>query len=79
MAWYKYATHLEQKNLDEFDKIYEPGSTAPWSGIYRCEGCAREVVHTMGKSLPPQNHHQHAYGQGTIRWRLLVTDAPNPS
>jgi hypothetical protein len=22
--------------------------------------------------LPPQNHHQHATGQGPIKWQLLV-------
>jgi hypothetical protein len=22
--------------------------------------------------LPPQNHHQHAQGQGPIRWQLAV-------
>ena len=79
MAWYKYLTHLTNKTSEEFDKLYEPGSTGSWSGIYRCEGCGREVVHTTGHPLPPQNHHQHTSTQGKIRWRILVTDAPNPS
>jgi len=77
MAWYKYSTNLTLRTNDEFDKIYDPGTIAGWSGIYRCEGCGREVVHTIGKPLPPQNHHQHTYGQGTIRWKLIVTDAPD--
>lgn len=79
MAWYKYPTHLHQKTNAEFDQLHTPGTTTPWSGIYRCEGCGREVVSTFGHPLPPQNHHQHTYGQGVIHWRLLVTDAPNPA
>jgi hypothetical protein len=79
MALYKYQDFLVYFNLDEFDKVYSPGTTGTWSGIYRCEGCAREVVHTREKPLPPQNHHQHNYSQGTIRWRLIVTDAADPT
>jgi hypothetical protein len=79
MAWYKYATYLFQKTNDEFDKVYSPGSSVSWSGIYRCEGCGREVVHTTGKPLPPQNHHQHTYSQGVISWKLVVTDSPDPT
>jgi hypothetical protein len=79
MALYKYGTHLYQSNNAEFDKDYEPGSTTSWSGIYRCAGCGREVVHTIGKPLPPQNHHQHTSYQGKIRWKVIVTDSPDPS
>jgi hypothetical protein len=79
VALYKYATNLHAITNEEFDKIYGPGMTVAWSGIYRCEGCGREVVHTTGKPLPPQNHHQHTYSQGTIRWRLVVTDSADPS
>ncbi len=76
MAYYKYGTVLAQWNHEEFDRIYGPGTLVGWSGIYRCEGCAREIVHTIDHPLPPQNHHQHNLGQGTIRWRLIVTDKP---
>jgi hypothetical protein len=79
MAIYQYVTHFVQMTNAEFDKVYEPGSTTPWSGIYRCQGCGREIVHTAGKPLPPQNHHQHTSTQGKIRWRLLVTDSSDPS
>jgi hypothetical protein len=79
MAWYKYSQFLAQKSNEEFDKVHEPGATGSWSGIYRCEGCGREVVHTTGHPLPPQNHHQHTASQGKIRWRLTVTDAPDPT
>jgi hypothetical protein len=79
MALYEHSTHLYQTKHPEFNKDYEPSATSAWSGIYRCQGCAREIVHTTGKPLPPQNHHQHTIGQGKIRWRLLVTDSAQPS
>ena len=82
MALYKHLTHLHKyggQTHEIFDDVYSPGGTVPWSGIYRCVGCGREVVHTIGKPLPPQNHHQHASSQGEIRWRLIVTDSPEPS
>jgi hypothetical protein len=75
MALYKYPSLLSPIDHAEFDKLYPPGGIVAWSGIYRCEGCGKEVVHTIGKSLPPQNHHQHTAAQGTIRWRLVVTDS----
>lgn len=75
MALYKYDQLLHRIDHEEFDKLYDPGEHSAWSGIYRCEGCGKEVVHTVGKPLPPQNHHQHTAGQGRIRWRLVVTDS----
>jgi len=74
MALYKYSQILRQVDNPQFDKIYEPGEKTPWSGIYRCEGCGKEIVHTETHPLPPQNHHQHTPVQGKIRWRLIVTD-----
>jgi len=79
MALYKYTTYLSTMDHEQFDAIYGPSDTTAWSGIYRCEGCGREVVHTTGKQLPPQNHHQHQIDQGTIRWRLVVTDSAVPA
>jgi hypothetical protein len=76
MAWYKYSTFFANSNLDEFDKVYAPGAVIAWSGIYRCEGCGHEIVHTLHHPLPSQNHHQHAANEGKIRWRLVATDAP---
>ncbi len=75
MALYKYANLLARTEHAEFDKVYPAGSTTAWSGIYRCDGCAREAVHTVDIHLPPQNHHQHTAQQGAIRWRLVITDA----
>ena len=82
MVLYKYLIHLRQysgTSHEEFDKVYEPGNKTSWSGIYRCVACGHEAVHTMDKSLPPQNHHQHKPGQGKIQWQLVVTDSPPPS
>ena len=78
MALYRYDQFVRKATVhDEFDKLYTPGSTASWSGIYRCEVCGREVVHTREKPLPPQTHHTHPQNQ-PIRWRMIVTDH-NPS
>jgi hypothetical protein len=78
MALYKYSAHLYRVEHAEFDKMYPPGAITAWSGIYRCVGCGREIVHTINKPLPPQNHHQHTGAQGPILWRLVVTDSPDP-
>ena len=77
MALYKYSQVLRQWDHSQFDTIYEPGATAAWSGLYSCQGCGKEVVHTTAHPLPPQNHHQHTASQGRIRWRLIVTDSPS--
>jgi hypothetical protein len=74
MAWYKYRQFLSPKDLDEFDKAYDAGMAVDWSGIYMCVGCGREIVHTALLPLPPEDHHPHQIAQGTIRWRLIVTN-----
>jgi DNA-directed RNA polymerase subunit RPC12/RpoP len=74
MALYQNSTYLHQGNNDEFDKTHSPGERITWSGIYRCTGCGKEVVHTNEKPLPPQNHHQHTQSQEKILWQLIVTD-----
>jgi hypothetical protein len=72
MALYKYSSMLTNSSSDEFDKVHIPGTSAPLSGIYRCQGCGREIASNEGQPLPPQNHHQHTTAQGSIRWRLAV-------
>ncbi len=72
MAMYKYGAYLTKSDDKIFDDLTGPGQTVPRSGIYRCEGCGREISSTEGLTMPPQNHHQHTYAQGTIRWRLIV-------
>ena len=72
MAIYKYSRHLDQSNDAVFDSNHNPGEKPPYSGIYRCDGCGREIVAEAGRIFPPQNHHEHRVDQGTIRWRLVV-------
>ncbi len=72
MAIFKNARILQQNSSSVFDTIHAPGSATPHSGIYRCEGCGKEVVSETSRPLPPQNHHQHTTFQGAIRWRLAV-------
>ena len=72
MALYKNASYLTASDDRAFDSIYEPGTKVPHSGIYRCEGCAKEIAANADNPLPPQNHHQHTTGQGNIRWRMIV-------
>lgn len=73
MALYKYSSYLTPSSSSEFDKIYGPSDTTPYSGIYRCEGCGSEIASNAGNPLPSQNRSQHDPDkQGTIRWRLIV-------
>lgn len=72
MALYKNIAYLKTSTSADFDKLHSPGSSTPHSGIYRCEGCAKEIAANQGNPLPPQNHHQHTSAQGSIRWRLIV-------
>ncbi len=39
MALYKYGNLLQYSTHPAFDQIHAAGSFAPYSGIYRCEGC----------------------------------------
>lgn len=78
MALYKYPQFIAKNEGEIFDQINTPGTAAPRSGIYRCEGCAKEVASNEGQPLPPQNHHQHSIAQGAIRWRLAVYAQHNP-
>lgn len=72
MALYKYSQFVVSSDHQAFDAIHGPGAKTPYSGIYRCEGCSKEIASNAGNPLPPQNHHQHNSAQGSIRWRLVV-------
>ncbi len=78
MAQYKYATYLKSSDHAEYDKLYSPGAECANSGIYRCEACGDEIASNKGNPFPPQNHHQHAPGQGAIRWKLIVFAQQRP-
>lgn len=72
MALYKYAQYFGQSQDEAFDQLYGPGVRVPRSGIYRCQGCQREIAaNEGGDPFPPQNHHQHPQ-QTPIQWRLAV-------
>ena len=72
MALYKYSNYVGTSNSDAFDKEHQPGSATPYSAIYRCMGCGREIVSETSKTMPPQNHHQHTVLQGAIRWKMVA-------
>jgi hypothetical protein len=72
MAQYKYGQHLTQSQHGAFDTRLSPGSNATNAGIYRCAACGDEIGIAKDHTLPPQNHHQHAPGVGSIQWQLLV-------
>lgn len=55
----------------EWHGIHEVGSIVPASGIYRCDGCGREIASNRDTQFPPQNHHQHP-NSSPIQWRLVV-------
>lgn len=78
MALYKNPNYFRHTDDNAFDLEHRPGAATPYSGIYQCAGCGREITSVTGHTLPPQNHHQHTYGQGAIRWRLIVADQARP-
>lgn len=72
MAYYNNANFLTHENDPAYNVVHSPGAPAPFSGIYRCQGCGHSAVSTRMHPLPPQNHHEHTPVQGTIRWQLIV-------
>jgi hypothetical protein len=72
MARYKYSHYLSNLADPRFDPAHPPGTAAPHTGIYKCQGCGHEVVSVAGDPLPPSTHHQHSLVQGGIAWRLIV-------
>jgi hypothetical protein len=72
VAVYKYPDYLEQNDEAVFDQVYNPDTVSPYSGIYRCMGCHREIGLAQGYALPAEGHHAHTAQQGPIRRRLLA-------
>lgn len=77
MALYRYDQYIVRSNDAAFDRVHSPGTPTPFSGIYRCEGCTREVASNAGNPLPPQNSHQHTNSWVPIQWRLVVSAQTN--
>ena len=72
MAYYKYQRHVMPFDHEMFDWVHKPGEKVTYSGIFRCEGCGKEIAHNANVPLPLPNHHQHTLPQGEIRWKLVV-------
>lgn len=72
MALFKYQNFFDKSFDGLFDQIHFPPASTPASGIYRCEGCGKEITSEANNPLPPQNHHQHKPAEGRIRWRLIA-------
>ncbi|MGH9711446.1 MAG: protein L [Blastocatellia bacterium] len=70
---FKHKEFFKHSDHAAFDAIHEPGTAAPYSGIYRCVACGKCETSIEGRSLPPQNHHQHTPQQGRIRWQLAAS------
>lgn len=74
MALYYYPEVLKQKNHSAFGETQIAGTSARYSGIYRCVECGFEDTVIRGRPLPPMNSHPHSASQpGEIRWKLAVT------
>lgn len=72
MALYKDAQYVKLSDGKEFSNTTRPGEAAPFSGIYVCKGCSREIASNKGEPMPPQNHHQHSSTEIPILWTLIV-------
>jgi hypothetical protein len=75
MALYKYKNDVTTSTDDAFDRIYRPGDTTPYSGVYRCQSCAVEIVSEQAKPFPPTRacaDHNRKVTSGTITWRMAV-------
>jgi hypothetical protein len=72
MAQYKYDEHLKRSDDDAFDRIHGASTQAPRAGIYRCDGCNREIAIGAANTFPPRDHHEHVPSQGPVQWRLIV-------
>ena len=75
MAIYRYPQFLLRVDHTLFETLHAPGTSAPYSGIYRCHVCGQEIVAMRNESLPAADHHDHVIGDGPMRWQL--TAAPS--
>jgi hypothetical protein len=72
MALYQQTSDLSYSNSPIFAQVFEPGTAAPFGGIYKCTGCGHEIGTAKYHSLPPQNHHQHTYPYRRILWQPVT-------
>lgn len=52
-------------------QLYGAGEIAPASGLYKCDGCDRELQLLRGRPFPPSNDHSHPT-LTPVKWRLVV-------
>lgn len=71
MALYQDKVHVKQTTHAAFDKICNPGTEAPFAGIYRCVSCGHEIGIAETHKLPSEHHKGHK-PDAPIRWQLLV-------
>lgn len=72
MAVYKTLDFLSHSTHFAFDTTTASGSVSPFTGIYRCQGCGREIAAHTGMTLPGEDNHLHRIGQGPVTWQLVV-------
>jgi hypothetical protein len=54
MAVYSNINYLTHNDHQAFNVDHSPGQPVPFSGIYRCLGCHREIVGEKARQFPPQ-------------------------
>ena len=78
MSLFRRSNDIEVSISPEFDRVYEPGQTPVYSGIYRCRGCGCETVARGSKPFLTENHPPDSPTQGPVRWRLAVAAQQEP-
>jgi hypothetical protein len=76
MASYKNGSYLQQSTSEEFDRVHDPGITAPYAGIYRCTKCGHEIAIAEGHKLPPADSSSapdQSGGDKVAAYRLRAT------
>ena len=81
MAAYTSNTEKHLQKVDHskshWTDSYTIGDTVPVSGIYKCQGCNKEITSNKDDPFPPQNKHQHTDAQGKVLWKLLIRTDTN--
>jgi hypothetical protein len=69
--------HKVDHSKNHWTDSYTIGDTVPVSGIYKCQGCNKEITSNKDDPFPPQNKHQHTALQGKVVWKLIVRTDTN--
>ncbi|PCE46906.1 protein L [Acinetobacter baumannii] len=62
---------------EHWTSSYTAGDTVPVSGIYKCQGCNKEITSNKDDPFPTQNKHQHTALQGKVVWKLIIRTDTN--